>query len=330
MDKEIEKSKNTNDLVLFLWKKRKALMLITFIGAVVSIVISLFLPVLFQSQAIVFPAATSTVSYSEQRNAKANSMDFGEEEHAEQLMQILQSSRIKDRIIRQFDLAKVYEIEPDDPNFNYELGKAYGKHINFERTRYGSIKIAVLDKDPAQAAAIANKIVDLIDTVKNELVKERTIPAYDVNKRKMDKLNQDQEDLISQMDSLSKLGVVGPEARANLFSALNESKNPKDRDFFREKIEVNLKYGSRYDALAELREYRIDKLTTQEVAYEQAQSDAFEDFTHKFVVESAVPADKKEKPKRSIIVIVSTFVTLIFAIILLLVLERIKELKKAV
>lgn len=328
MNKEIGQTKNTNDLVLFLWKKRKPIALITIIGAVASVVVSLFLPVLFQSQAIVFPAATSTVSYSEQRNAKANSMDFGEEEHAEQLLQILLSSRIKDRIIRQFNLAEVYEIKPEATNFNYKLGKAYNKHITFERTRYGSIKIAVLDREPARAADIANKIVDLIDTVKNELVKDRTIPAYEVNRRKMEKLNRDQENLINQMDSLSKLGVVGPEARANLFSALNESKNPADRAFFREKIEVNLKYGSRYDALADLREYRIDKLTTQEVAYEQSESDAFEDFTHKFVVESAVAADKKEKPKRAIIVIVSTLITFIFAIILLLIIERINELKK--
>jgi hypothetical protein len=35
----------------------------------------------------------------------------------------------------------------------------------------------VLDSDKELAAEIANKIVDLIDTVKNDMVKERTIPA---------------------------------------------------------------------------------------------------------------------------------------------------------
>lgn len=328
MTSDKEKLNNTNELVVFLWKKRKPLLIISALGAVVSIVVSLMLPVLFESQAIVFPAATSTVSYSEQRNAKANSMDFGEEEHAEQLLQILQSSRIRNRVIDQFNLADVYKIKPDAKDYYYKLGKAYEKHIKFERTRYGSIEISVLDPKPERAADIANKIVDLIDTVKNELVKERTIPAYEINKRKMDKLNRDQEYLVQKMDSLSQLGVVNPEARANLFAALNESKNPNDREFFREKIQVNLEHGSRYDALADLREYRIDKLTTQESAYEQAESDAFEDFTHKFVVESAFPADRKAKPKRAIIVIISTILTFIFAIIVLLIIERIKILRK--
>lgn len=318
----------SNELVIFLWKKRKPIFIISFIGGIVGVIISLLLPVLYESSAIVFPAATSTVSFSEQRNAKANSMDFGEEEHAEQLIQILQSSRIKNRVIRQFNLPEVYEIKPDATDFYYKLGKAYDNHISFERTRYGSIKISVLDKEPERASNIANKIVNLIDTVKNELIKERTMPAYEVNKRKMEKLNREQDKLIAYMDSLSQLGVVNAEARANLFSALNESKTKEDKAFFKNKIDVNLKHGARYDALADLREFRIDKLTLQEVAYEQAESDAFEDFNHKFVVEEAVPADKKSKPKRAVLVIIITLVTFIFSIITLLIIERIKELKK--
>ncbi|MEX1192516.1 MAG: Wzz/FepE/Etk N-terminal domain-containing protein [Brumimicrobium sp.] len=319
---------NSNELIIFIWKKRKVLLIVGLISGIIGLIVSLMMTVLFESNAIVFPAATSTVSYSEQRNAKANSMDFGEEEQAEQLIQILQSSRIRNKIINQFNLAEVYEIEPDDDNFNYKLGEAYTNHISFERTRYGSIDISVLDEDPNRSASIANEIVNLIDTVKNDLIKERTIPAYQVNKRKLDKLNNEQRNLIIEMDSLSELGVVNAEARANLFSALNESKTKEDKAFFKDKIDVNLQYGAKYDALAELREFRIEKLTDQEVAYEQAESDAFEDFNHKFVVEWAVPSDKKAKPKRAVIVIVITFATLFFTIIVLLIRDKIQELKK--
>lgn len=327
----MEKSTHTsspNELLLFIWKKRKPLLFSGIIAGIAGIIISFLLPVLYESTAIVFPTATSTVSFSEQRNAKANSMDFGEEEHAEQLLQILQSSRIKNRIIQHFDLATVYELTPETKNFYYKLGQAYDEHISYERTRYGSIKISVLDKEPERAAIIANKIVELIDTVKNEMIKERTIPAYDVNRRKMDKLNREKDNLIAQMDSLGALGVVNAEGRANLFSALNEAKTPSDKEFFRNKIDVNIKYGSLYDALADLREFRIEKLTLQEMAYEQAESDALEDFNHKFVVEDAVASDKKAKPKRMIIVLLITMASVIFTLIILLILERIKELKK--
>src|SRR5690554_7776080 len=94
------------------------------------------------------------------------------------------------------------------------------------------------------------------------------------------------------MDSLSQLGVVDAQSRSSLFAALNEAKTAEDKAFFKNQIEVNLKYGARYDALSDLREFRIEKMTDQEVSYEQAESDALESFNHKFVVESAVASDK--------------------------------------
>ncbi len=322
-----EFDKERDSLLLFIWKKRKTLMIITSIATVVAIVISILLTPIFKSTAIVFPTATSTVSFSEQRNAKASSMDFGEEEQAEQMLQILQSSRIRNRIVARFDLMKHYEIEPDDPNKNYKLGKAWNNHIVFARTRYGSIQIDVFDRDPVLAADIANKIVDLIDTVKNEMVRERTMPAFEINQRKKDQLEKEKSIILAKMDSLSALGVVSIEGRANLFSAYNNSKNESDRKFFKDQIEVNLKYGAMFDGLETTRDEKIVKLTKFEDAYEQAESDANTVLNHKFVVEHAVVADKKDKPKRLIIVLLAMIGTFIFTVFILLVQERIKELK---
>ena len=316
------------NLMIFIWRNRRPILVVTAIAGVVSLVISLFLTPLYKSTAIVFPAATSTVSFSEQRNAKASTMDFGEEEQAEQLVQILKSSKIRNRLIERFDLFENYEIELDDPNKNFKLNKAYENHIQFNRTRYGSIQIDVLDKDPELAATIANKIVDLIDTVKNEMVQERTLPAFDINKRKKEMLEAQMRVLQAQMDSLSALGVVPIESRANLFQAYNESKNPSDRAFFKEQIDVNLANGAKYDGLQMLRDEEIVKLAKFEDSYEQAESDANTLFNHKFVVEGAVVADKKDRPKRAILVILATFGAFFFMIFALLIRERLQELKK--
>lgn len=324
---ELEQSRD--NLLLFIWKKRIPILLITLGGSIIGLVVSFLLTPQFRSTAIVFPAATSTVSFSEQRNAKASSMDFGEEEQAEQLIQILQSSRIRNRVVEKFGLMEHYEIEQDDPNKYYKLGKAYENHIAFQRTRYGSIEIEVLDESAELAAEIANKIVDLIDTVKNEMVQERTLPAFDISKRKRQMLEEEINSILAEMDSLSQMGVVSIEGRANLFSAYNESKNAEDRAFFKKQIDVNQKYGARFDGLENLRDERIVKLTKFEDAYEQSESDANTIFNHKFVVEPAVIADKKFKPKRMIIVILAGFGSLVFAIFLLLLQSRISELRKA-
>ncbi len=322
---EIEQRQN---LILFIWKKRRIIGIVTGIAALASLVISFFLTPLFLSSAIVFPSATSTVSFSEQRNAKASSMDFGEEEQAEQLVQILQSSRIRDIVVQRFDLFNHYEIKQDDPNKYYKLGKAYGEHIQFTRTRYGSIQIDVLDRDPKLAAEMANKIVDLIDTVKNDMVKERTIPAFEINKRKKDLLISQLKEINIHLDSLSALGVVTSEARATLFAAYNEAKSPADRAYFKNQLDVNNRYGAEYDGLVMLRDEKTVKLAEFEDSYEQAESDAYTNFNHKFIVERAVVADKKDRPKKAIVIIVATFATFIFMVFALLIAERIKELRK--
>ena len=318
----------SQNLLLFVWRKRKVIIILTGIAFVASIVVSLFLTPLYKSTAIVFPTATSTVSFSEQRNAKASSMDFGEEDQAEQLLQILQSSRIRNRIVEQFDLFNHYDIDPKDENRYFKLGQEYSSHIQFTRTKYGSISIDVLDKEPILAAEIANKIVDLIDTVKNDMVKERTVPAFDINLRKRQMLETEINGILAELDSLSKMGVVTSEGRANLYQAYNESKSAEDKAFVKNQINVNIANGARFDGLEILRDERITKLTKFEDSYEQSESDANANFNHKFIVEPAVVADKKAKPKRMIIVLLATMGAFLFVVFALLVQDRIVKLRK--
>ena len=325
---QIEIEKERQNLLLFIWKKRKPIILVTGIASVLALVVAMLMKPLFLSTAIVFPAATSSVSFSEQRNAKASSMDFGEEEQAEQLVQILQSSRIREKVITQFGLMEHYGIDSTDVNKNFKMMKEYEGHISFTRTRYGSISIDVLDENPELAAEISNKIVDLIDTVKNTMINERTMPAFEVNKRKRDLLDQDLKTILVQLDTLAEKGVISIEGRTNLYTAFVEAKSSQDREFLKKQIDVNLLYGARFDGLEQMRDEKIVKLEKFLDSYEQAESDAYANFTHKFIVERAVVADKKDKPKRLIIVLLAAMGTFVFMVFLLLINEKFKELKK--
>ena len=254
-------------------------------------------------------------------------MDFGEEEQAEQLVQILQSSRIRDKVVTEFDLMKHYEINANGANKYFKLNEAYNNHISFNRTRFGSIRIDVLDENPALAAKIANKIVDLIDTVKNEMIAERTVPAFKVNERKLAQMKRDRDAILRKLDSLADLGVIALDVRSNLFQAYVDSKNPEDRAELKKKIDVNMKYGAMYDGLEYMRNEKIVKIEDFNISYEQAESDANTKFNHKFIVERAVKADKKEKPKRSVIILVSTVAAFFIGLFSLLLWEKYKELR---
>ncbi len=320
-------SNGTTRLLRFLWSRRKQLILFSCAAFVVSAIVAFLMTPLYLSTAIVFPAATSSVSFSEQRNAKAAAMDFGEEEQAEQLVQILQSSRIRDKIIKEFNLFQHYRIDANATNKNHKINEAYNNHISFNRTRYGSIRIDVLDESPKLAAKMANKIVDLIDTVKNEMISERTLPAFKVNERKLIQMKKDRDAILKKLDSLADLGVIALDVRSNLFQAYVDSKNPKDREELKKKIDINMKYGAMYDGLEYMRNEKIVKIEDFNVSYEQAESDANTKFNHKFVVERAVEADKKDQPKRLIIILVATISAFIFAVFALLFWEKYKEFK---
>lgn len=324
---DLNLEKERNNLVQFIWQQRKPIIIITSITFIVAVIVSFLITPLYLSTAIVFPAASSNVSFSEQRNVKAAAMDFGEEEQAEQLVQILQSSRIRDKIVNKYKLLDHYEISNDDVNKNYKLNKAYNGYFSFTRTRFGSIQIDVLDKDPKLAAKMANEIVDLIDTVKNEMIRERTIPAFEVNKRKMAQLVHQKDSILFRLDSLGNIGVVSNDIRSNLFQALVDANNPTEKAEIKERIAINTKLGSLYDALEHTRNELIIKIEEFRVSYEQAESDANAQFNHKFVVEKAVVADRKEKPKRMIIVLVATIGGFIFSVFFLLIRQRIQELK---
>jgi uncharacterized protein involved in exopolysaccharide biosynthesis len=318
---------NNKGFLSFLYQKRKIWILFCGSAAVLSTVISFLIKPQYLSTAIVFPAATSSVSFSEQRNAKAAAMDFGEEEQAEQLIQILQSSKIRDRVVSEFQLLKHYEIDPSDANKNYKLNQEYSGHFSFSRTRFGSIKIDVLDEDPVLAAKMANRIVELIDTVKNEMIAERTLPAFKVNQRKLDQMRKDRDLILAKLDSLADLGVIALDVRSNLFQAYVDAQNENDRAELKKKIDVNMKYGAMYDGLEYMRNEKIVKIEDFNVSYEQAESDANTKFSHKFIVERAVVADKKEKPKRLIIVLVTTILAFVVSVFSLLLWEKYKELK---
>ena len=328
MSNQQEGVKNASEgLIKFVWSNRKKLLLFTSAAAILSGIIAFLMTPLFLSTAVVFPAATSSVSFSEQRNAKAAAMDFGEEEQAEQLVQILQSSRIRDKVVSEFNLMEHYDIDAKGSNKYFKLNEAYNNHISFNRTRFGSIRIDVLDEDPKLAAKIANKIVDLIDTVKNEMIAERTLPAFKVNERKLAQMKHDRDEILRKLDSLADLGVIPLDVRSNLFQAYVDAKNPKDREELKAKIDINMKYGAMYDGLEYMRNEKIVKIEDFNVSYEQAESDANTKFNHKFIVERAVEADKKDKPKRLIIIIVSSMAAFFIGLFSLLLWEKYKELQ---
>ena len=81
------------------------------------------------------------------------------------MLQILNSDRIRTRIIQKYDLWLHYDIDQSQPGAQALLGKEYNSNVDARLTRYGSIEVSVLDRDPQRAADMANDIAFLADSV---------------------------------------------------------------------------------------------------------------------------------------------------------------------
>lgn len=324
---------NTNFL-FFLFKWRKLLMIITAAAIVVSAGVSLLIKNKYVSTVVMFPSSTNAVSkalISSQYGVKEDIMAFGEEEEAEQMLQILNSNEIRQRIIAKFNLLEHYDIDPDSKYKNTRLYQTYNENISFNRTEYMAVEIRVVDKDPQMAADIANEIANLYDTVKINLQKQRSLDGFKIVEGAYLEL---QGEIQKKEDSLSVLrskGVQDYESQAErLYEGLaREIGNGNTRAIqqIQERLDTLAKYGSAYVSLRDGLEHDKKQLSDLKGKYEEAKVDAESSLPQKFVVDYAFKAEKKTYPVRWLIVVISTFATLLTSIIMIILYENFRKFK---
>ena len=315
------------DLISFLWKNKNPLITIGIIALVASSIVSLLLDEKFESTVTLYPAKTSSVTFNEVITEDQSVSKFGENEEAEQMLQILESSSIRSKIIDKFNLLKHYEIDLESKYINTDLTKTYLENINFKRNNNGAVLITVLDKSPDTAALIANEIALLFDNTKNAMIHERALTDFKIKKEKLDKITAQMQTLRDTMSKLSSLGVVTNDAYRALTEGYVNSKDSEVKKSFKTKMTMIEKYGSLLKSFQVKVEFLSERLATMETSYEQAESDATSYLSHKFIVEKAFPAEKKAYPIRWLIVVLSTFSSVLLTIVGILFKNQIKLLK---
>ena len=315
------------DLISFLWKNKNPLITIGIIALLTSSIVSLLMDEKFESTVTLYPAKTSSVTFNEVITEDQSVSKFGENEEAEQMLQILESSSIRSKIIDKFNLLKHYEIDLESKYINTDLTKTYLENINFRRNNNGAVLITVLDKSPDTAALIANEIALLFDNTKNAMIHERALTDFKIKKEKLDKITAQMQTLRDTMSKLSSLGVVTNDAYRALTEGYVNSKDSEVKKSFKTKMTMTEKYGSLLKSFQVKVEFLSERLATIETSYEQAESDATSYLSHKFIVEKAYPAEKKAYPIRWLIVVLSTFSSVLLTIVGILFKNQIELLK---
>jgi uncharacterized protein involved in exopolysaccharide biosynthesis len=280
-----------------MFKHKWPIITVTVIAAIASVIVSYTITPKFKSSVILFPKKQVAVSHAltnaELIDPEDHIMNFGDEEETEQLIQTLYSEEIRFAIIEKFDLLHHYNIDSEGEYPMTRLHQEITDNIRFRKTEYQAVEIDVMDTDPQIAADIANEIASLLDQTLNKMQKDVAVEILKV-------VEGEYNQLLSEIDQLE--------------SSLTELGNKKTEPKY---ISLNEQLLNENKRLSELKSRLAE-----------ARVNANQDLPRKFLVAKAYAAEKKSYPIRWLICTVSTISAFIFAVLMMLFIERYKDLLK--
>jgi len=320
---------DSSHLLLFVYNRLRIFVIVGVLATVVSAVVSLMMEEKFESSVVMF--ATTQSSIGEQffeESKQGDLLAYGETEDAERLLQLLNSNYVRTQIIETYDLSEHYEIDLSEAGSRTLLQKEYDSNVGADLTRFGSIRIHVLDKDPSVARDIANDLVFLVDSLANGLRNERALNALKLAEKSYNKAVQEIQDAENSLGELHEKGIYDFEAQVKGLTAeygrAITTNNLKGAQILKENLEQISKLANDYNKLVNFLEPAYLQLATLKKRFDLMSVDASAQLPSNLVVDYAVAADKKSYPVRWLIVVISVMSSLAMALILLLIFDSIK------
>ncbi|NJM14841.1 MAG: hypothetical protein HC896_05190 [Bacteroidales bacterium] len=321
-------------LIFFLFNNRKPILIITIVGAIASIIVSLVITPRYKSTVIVYPTNlrdNSKTMLDDRLHPDLGLVKFGEEMEADYLVQLLNSKSIKDKLNEKYNLIRHWEIDTAKiPNTMFYI-KA-GKNIRAKRTRYISIEIEVLDKDPNMSRNIANDMVAFADTIMYNVKKQR---LEGIKIAIENELRYHEGILSNYQDSLTGIarkGINEFESQAERFNqayalALT-SGNTAGASRIKQKLDTLAVYGGKYKQFYDQVEYHVEYHSYLYRRLQEVNVELGNVFGTVLLLDSAIKAEVKEYPKRTIMVATVTLASFLFAVIVSLFVAQVKFFKQ--
>ncbi|HMM11751.1 MAG TPA: Wzz/FepE/Etk N-terminal domain-containing protein [Bacteroidales bacterium] len=312
-------------------KHRKTLLIIGLATLALSYLFTSpwFITPLYKSTVILYPTSTNSISkvlLNNNFSGNKDLLEFGEDQQTERMLQILNSNKIRDRIIEKYNLIDHYNISRGNKYRLTRLFETYESRVRFRRTEYMAVKITVLDHDPLIASQMANDIAELFDSTMNAMQKEVAVRAFRIVENEYLNLRNQVMQLEDSLNTIRRLGVHDYESQAEMINqqlAIEIARNNQQGiKALYEKLDLLSKYGGIYVSLRDMLEHERKQLSQIKARYEEAKVDATQNLPHKFVVSSAFPAERKSYPIRWLVALIAVVSALFLALIMLILIEQ--------
>lgn len=337
---EIKKRYEVLEVFVYLWKRRKPIIIMTFTGIIFSVISVLLVKNEYKSTARLFPTRYASLPLmtfqSGSGNLDVDPMMIGGEGELERMIEILNSKELFMHIADKYNLKEHYRLHKNEKSIKSKLEKEFKKRVSVEKTKYMAAKIEVIDEDPQLAAQIANEMIAIYDSLYSQMQKQRALDYYKIVE---DAYNEQQNIVYKIQDSLDfyrKKGIIHYFSDVDRFnegywkSLGRGTMTNSARQEFEQKKEILIKYGKVVRELEKLLDASTSTLVDLKVRLLRAKVNLNSNYSRKFVVEPATVPDKKFRPQRTIIVFSSTIGSFILAIALMLLFDLYKEIVKAI
>jgi len=294
---------NTIILLRIIKKWQKHLLICFFVSLVAGFIISLpiIMKPMYKSSAVLYPS---------------NLSPYSKETPTEQMVQLLNSEDVRDSLVKELHLFKHYGIDSINGYPRYEIMKKLEENISIGKNQYEAIEINVIDEDPKMAQRICKCIIHFMDIKGVSLIHNRAIDVAELNKIAM----EDEKHILDSTESVltalrDSSGITDFESQIEGFSreyyrALASGNVNTSMAKAHENLIAN---GAEYMTLKEVVRNSRDAYTLYRKNYESALIDAKKELNFHNIVSPPLVPEKKDSPKRAIVMILFTLSTMLIA-----------------
>jgi len=257
----------------------------------------------FKSLAIIYPVNTYT---------------YSKESTTEQMLQVLNSNDIKEKMLAAFDLLKHYKIDPKEPQYYTYFLDEYNSNVNINKTEYESVEITVLDKNSKIACQMVDSIIKFYDDKIASLHKRKQKEVIEISRVEFEKKKHELDSLESIVKNYRQnYGIMNYNSQVLEATKGEFAGNNQAKELFKNLQEYGVDYQRLDPMLYNVRKEVIDDKHMLEVAYREYNKH----ISYSQIISTPYPADKKSYPIRWIVVAITVITSLIFSIIVIAVIE---------
>lgn len=310
MQENIPKQEKLNAIrLLRLVTKWKRHLILTGFGALLfSFIFTLpvFMTPMFKASAVIYPVNLSS---------------YSQETPTEQMVQLLQSVDVKEMLIRSFNLYQHYEIDTSGKYPRFEIMKRLEENISVSKTELESVELFVLDKDPQLAARMCDSLISFMDAKATNLLRERAREIMVITGKQMRDKKVELDSLENALLSIrTEYGITDYENMINGFSreyfgALRSGGANAKMEAMRRNLESK---GGEYLLITSLLEPVRETYSEYKVKYELAETDSKKELKYHNTITRPVAPERKDSPKRSLIMLVFTISVLFVAMLVII------------